>query len=107
MCHKKNHLKRREGYLAILEMDSFNNSVDALQRLLSTGQSSHFGIKFVHSNKETLSLSTKEDNGSKESKEPDYDGDKEQLEEKQGEQTGEQQTTNRARQSQYSLSKYY
>ena len=43
MCHKKNHLKRREGYLAILEMDSFNNSVDALQRLLSTGQSSHIG----------------------------------------------------------------
>lgn len=33
--------------------------------------------------------------------------DKEQLEEKQGKQTGEQQTTNRARQSQYSLSKYY
>ena len=24
-------------------MDSFNNSVDALHRLLSTGQSSHFG----------------------------------------------------------------
>ena len=72
-------------------MDSFNNSVDALQRLLSTGQSSHFGIKFVHSNKETLSLSTKE---------PDYDGDKEQLEEKQGEQTGEQQTTNRVRKEQ-------
>ena len=43
MCHKKNHLKRKEGYLAILEMDSFNNSVDALQRLLSTGQSSHIG----------------------------------------------------------------
>ena len=43
MCHKKNHLKRREGYLAILEMDSFNNSVDSLHRLLSTGQSSHFG----------------------------------------------------------------
>jgi hypothetical protein len=34
------------------------------------------------------------------SKEPDYDGDKEQLEEKQGEQTGEQQTTNRVRKEQ-------
>ena len=43
ICHQKNHLKRREGYLAILEMDSINNSVDALQRLLSTRQSSHFG----------------------------------------------------------------
>ena len=45
-------------------------------------------------------MSTKEDNGIKESKEPDYDGDKEQLEEKQGEQTGEQQTTNRVRKEQ-------
>jgi hypothetical protein len=47
-------------------------------------------------------LSTKEDNGSKESKEPDYDGDKEQLEEKQGEQTGElkEETTNRVRKEQ-------
>jgi hypothetical protein len=41
-------------------------------------------------------MSNKEDNGSKESKEPDYyeDEDKEQLEEKQGEETGEQETTN-------------
>ena len=40
-------------------------------------------------------MSTKEENnGSKESKEPDYDEDKEQLEEKQQEQTGEKKTTN-------------
>jgi hypothetical protein len=45
-------------------------------------------IKFVQSNKEKLSMSTKEDNGSKESKEPDYDEDKDQLEEKQEEETG-------------------
>jgi predicted transcriptional regulator len=52
-------------------------------------------IKFVHTNKEKL-MSAKEDgNGSKESKEPDYDDDKEQLEEKQEEETGEQETTNR------------
>ena len=43
MCHKKNHLKRREGYLAILEMDSFNNSIDAWSERRSTGQSSHIG----------------------------------------------------------------
>ena len=50
-------------------------------------------IKFVQTNKEKLSMSTKEeDNGSKESKEPDYDEDKDQLEEKQEEETGE--TTN-------------
>jgi hypothetical protein len=46
-------------------------------------------IKFVQTNKEKLSMSTKEDNGSKESKEPDYDEDKDQIEEKQEEETGE------------------
>ena len=54
-------------------------------------------IKFVQTNKEKLSMSKKEDNGSKESKEPDYDEDKDQLEEKQEEETGEvrkQETTN-------------
>ena len=52
-------------------------------------------IKFVQTNKETLTMSTTEDNG-KESKEPDYDEDKDQLEEKQEEQTGEpkEETTN-------------
>ena len=33
-------------------------------------------IKFVQTNKEKLSMSTKEENGSEESKEPDYDEDK-------------------------------
>jgi predicted transcriptional regulator len=50
-------------------------------------------IKFVQTNKEKLTMSTKEDNG-KESKEPDYDEDKDQLEEEQEEETGEQETTN-------------
>ena len=46
-------------------------------------------IKFVQTNKEKLSMSTKEeDKGSKESKEPDYE-DKDQLEEKQEEETAE------------------
>ena len=51
-------------------------------------------IKFVQTNKEKLSMSTKEDD--KESKEPDYvdDEDKDQLEEKQEEETEEQTTTN-------------
>jgi IS30 family transposase len=51
-------------------------------------------IKFVQTNKEKLSISCKE--GDKESKEPDYDNDKEQPEGKQ-EETGktEQETTNR------------
>ena len=47
-------------------------------------------IKFVQTNKEKLTtMSTKEENNGKESKEPDYDEDKDQLEEKQEEETGE------------------
>ena len=51
-------------------------------------------IRFVQTNKEKLTMSTKEDD--KESKEPDYDEDKDQLEEKQEEETGElkEETTN-------------
>jgi hypothetical protein len=51
-------------------------------------------IKFVQTNKEKLTMSTKEEN--KESKEPDYDENKDQLEEEQGEEAGEikQETTN-------------
>ena len=53
-------------------------------------------IKFVQTNKEKLNTSTKGDNDGKESKEPDYDEDGDQLEEKQEEEAGEikQETTN-------------
>jgi hypothetical protein len=49
-------------------------------------------IKFVQTNKEKLSMSTKEEN--KEFNEPDYDEDKDRLEEKQEDVTGERETTN-------------
>jgi predicted transcriptional regulator len=52
-------------------------------------------IKFVETNKERLTMSTNEDKNGKESKEPDYDDDKDQLEEKQEEETGERETTNK------------
>jgi hypothetical protein len=48
-------------------------------------------IKFVRTNQEKLSISTKEENGSKENKEPDYVEDENKLEEKE---TGEQETAN-------------
>ena len=51
-------------------------------------------IKFVQTNKEKLTMSSREDENRKESKEPDYDEDQDQLEEKQEEETGEQKTTN-------------
>jgi hypothetical protein len=56
-----------------------------------------FHILFLllqQTNKEKLTMSTKEDENGKESKEPDYDEDKDQIEEKQEEKTGEQETTN-------------
>jgi hypothetical protein len=46
-------------------------------------------IKFVQTNMQKLTMSTKEDNGSEESNEPDYNEDKDQLEEEQEEETGE------------------
>jgi len=53
-------------------------------------------IKFVQTNKEKLTMSTKEEENGKVSKEPDYNEDKDQLEEKQEEETGElkRETTN-------------
>jgi hypothetical protein len=51
--------------------------------LISNGVVITDAIKFVKTNKENPTMSTKEDNGSKESKEPDYDEDRDQLEEKQ------------------------
>ena len=52
-------------------------------------------IKFVQTNKEKLRMSIKEDKNGEESKEPDYDEEQDQLEEKQ-EEKGEidQETTN-------------
>jgi IS30 family transposase len=51
-------------------------------------------IKFVQTNKEKLTTKSKEEENDKESKGPDYDEDKDQLEEKQGKQIGKQETTN-------------
>jgi hypothetical protein len=54
-------------------------------------------IKFVQTNKEKLTMSTKEEENGKVSKEPDYNEDNDQLEEKQEEDTGElskNETTN-------------
>jgi hypothetical protein len=55
-------------------------------------------IKFVHTNKDKLTtMSTNEEENGNEPKEPDYDEDENQLEERQEEETGEldeQETTN-------------
>ena len=51
-------------------------------------------IKFVQTNKEKSTMYTNEDKNGEESKEPDYDEDNDQLEEKQEEETGEKATTN-------------
>ena len=71
-----------------------NDCYKYIMDLMTNGVVITDAIKFVQTNKEKLTtMSTKEeDNGSKESKEADYDEDKDQLEEKQEEETGE--TTN-------------
>ena len=76
--------KTRLQALALIN-DSYKYKMD----LTTNGVVITDAIKFVQTNKEKLSMSTKE--GDKESKEPDYDDgeDKDQLEEKQEEQTGE------------------
>ena len=58
-------------------------------------------IKFVQTNKEKMMSSKVEEKG-KESKEPDYDEDKDQLE-KQEEETGEQRTSNQVFDSRLNL----
>jgi hypothetical protein len=52
-------------------------------------------IKFVQTNKEKLTTMSNKNQDDKECRDPDYgDKDKDQLEEKQEEETGEQRTTN-------------
>jgi hypothetical protein len=69
-----------------------NDSYKYVMDLTTNGVVITDAIKFVQTNKDKLAISTKEDD--KESKESDYDEDKDQLEEKQEEETGEQETTN-------------
>ena len=54
-------------------------------------------IKFVQTNKEKLIISNKNDDNGKESKKPNHVEDKGQVEERQEEETGEQETKNRIR----------
>jgi hypothetical protein len=51
-------------------------------------------IKFIQTNKEKLTMATKEEENGKETRESDYDEDKEQLEEKKVKEIGEKATTN-------------
>jgi hypothetical protein len=73
-----------------------NDCYKYIMELTTNGVVITDAIKFVQTNKEKLTMSTKEVNGSNQSKESDYDEDKDQLEEKQEEETGEidQETTN-------------
>ena len=57
-----------------------NNCYKYIMDLTINGVVITDAIKFVQSNKEKLTMSSKEDKGSKESEEPDYDEDKDQLE---------------------------
>jgi hypothetical protein len=70
------------------ELSLINDCYKYIMDLTTNGVVITDAIKFVQTNKENLiAMSSKEDNGSKESEEPDYDEDKDQLEEKQEEET--------------------
>jgi hypothetical protein len=81
----KSDNKTRLQALALIN-DCYKSKMD----LTTNGVVITDAIKFVHSNKEKLTMSKKEDD--KESSEPDYDEDKDQLEEKQ--EDNEQEKTN-------------
>jgi predicted transcriptional regulator len=83
---------KKEERLAALSLA--NNCYKFILDLTTNGVVITDAIKFVQTNKEKLTMSSKEEDDGKEPKEPDYDEDKEQLEEKQEEEAGEQETTN-------------
>ena len=78
---------------AVLQALALINDCNKYKMDLTTnGVVTSDAIKFVTTNKEKLTMSTKEVD--EESKELDHDEDKDQLEEKKEEETGEQETTN-------------
>jgi hypothetical protein len=87
-----NNVRRQDKTASII---AYNDCYKYIMDLTTNGVVITDAIKFVQTNKEKLSMSTKEDD--KESKEPDYDEDNDKLEEKQEEESGETQlrTANR------------
>ena len=78
--------------IAVLQALALINDCNKYKMDLTTnGVVITHAIKFVQINKEKLTMSSKEDNGSKESEEPDYDEDKDGLKEKQEEETREEE----------------
>ena len=73
-----------------------NDPYKYLMDLTTNGVVITDAIKFVHTNKEKLTMSTKDENNGKESKEPDYEEDRDQPEGNQDEEIEKvkQETTN-------------
>jgi hypothetical protein len=88
--NNNNTLTTGDGKTRLQALSLINDCYKYRMDLTTNGLVITDAIKFVQSNKDKLTMSSKEDNNSKESKELDYDEDKEQLEEKQEEKTGEQ-----------------
>jgi hypothetical protein len=80
-----------DNKIVLQALSLINDCYKYIMDLTTNGVVITDAIKFVQTNKEKLTMSTKEDDNGKESKEPDYDEEKDQLEEKQEEETG---TTN-------------
>jgi hypothetical protein len=85
-----------DNKIVLQALSLINDCYEYIMDLTTNGVVITDANKFVQTYKEKLTMSINEDNGSKESKEPDYDEDKDQLEEKQEEKSVEinQETTN-------------
>ena len=76
-------------------LDLINDYNKYKMDLTTNGVVINDAIKFVRTNKEKLTMSTKEEENGKESREPGYDEDKDQPKEKQEEETREEETINK------------
>jgi hypothetical protein len=95
----RNALTTDDDRTRLQALSLINDCYKYIMDLTTNGVVITDAIKFVQTNKEKLTtMSGKEDNG-KESEEPDYNEDKDQLEEEQEKKTGEteteQETTNK------------
>jgi hypothetical protein len=77
-----------DNKIVLQALSLINDCYKYIMDLTTNGVIITDAIKFVQTNKEKLMFPKEGENG-KESKEPDYDEDKDQLEEKQEEETGE------------------
>ena len=94
--HTSQSTLNRDNKTVLQALALINDCYKYIMDLATNGVVITDAIKFIQTNKGKLTMSSMEEDNGKESKEPNYDDDKDQLEKKQEEETGElkQETTN-------------